>query len=184
MRYAKIRQSDISNGKGVRVSLFTQGCFHRCKGCFNPETWDFHGGKAWTEDTNKKIIELLDKDYISGLSILGGDPLCYYESDIYNKTSRDFLKELLIEVKTKFPNKDIWLWTGYNFEDIFATDIAYDDSFTINTNELLKYIDVLIDGKFIEEKKIINGKYYGSSNQRIIDVQKSLKQKNIVLYEE
>ena len=185
MRYSKIYKCDISNGPGFRISLFTTGCNHRCKGCFNPETWELINGKIWTEETNKKIIDNLKFDYIDGLSILGGDPFFYLEDMPYNEyiniesSTNNYLYSLLKDVKTSFPDKNIWLWTGYVWEDFFK-----DNTFSERVQLLLPFIDVIVDGPFIEEKYDRNMKYAGSTNQRVIDVQKSLKNNEVVLYTE
>ena len=109
MRYSQIRSLDVSDGPGARVAIYVQGCSHHCKGCFNPETWDYNGGKEWTDKTNKKILELMSRPYIKGLSVLGGDPICAYLEDSEN--GKIFL-ELLLEIKERYPEKTKWLWTG------------------------------------------------------------------------
>lgn len=167
MKYAKIRKMDISNGEGVRVSLFVQGCSFHCKNCFNQETWDFNGGKEFTTAEIQKIIELADKDYIAGLSILGGEPL--------HNNNVDEVFHIVATFKEKFPNKDIWLWTGFKFED------AIKDS---KRKLILCNIDVLIDGKFVLEQRDITLKLRGSSNQRVIDCKKSLAENKIILKED
>ena len=166
MKYAKIRKMDISNGEGVRVSLFVQGCSFHCKNCFNQETWDFNGGKEFTTEEIQKIIELANKDYIAGLSVLGGEPL--------HNNNVDEVFHIVATFKEKFPNKDIWLWTGFKFED------AIKDS---KRKLILCNIDVLIDGQFEEDKKDITLKWRGSSNQRVIDCKKSLAENKIILKE-
>lgn len=167
MRYAKIRKMDISNGEGVRVSLFVQGCSFHCKNCFNQETWDFNGGKEFTTAEIQKIIELANKDYIAGLSVLGGEPL--------HNNNVDEVFHIVATFKEKFPNKDIWLWTGFKFED------AIKDS---KRKFILRNVDVLIDGQFEEDKKDLTLKWRGSSNQRVIDCKKSLLENKIILKEE
>ena len=167
MKYAKIRKMDISNGEGVRVSLFVQGCSFHCKNCFNQETWDFNGGKEFTTAEIQKIIELADKDYIAGLSILGGEPL--------HNNNVDEVFHIVATFKEKFPNKDIWLWTGFKFED------AIKDS---KRKFILRNIDVLVDGQFEEDKKDLTLKWRGSSNQRVIDCKKSLAENKIILKED
>ena len=162
MRYNKIRKMDISNGPGVRVSIFLQGCSFNCKNCFNPETHDFNKGEEFTYDTINKLLELSDKEYINGLSILGGEPL--HEFNILGTI------RLAKAFKEKFPNKTIWVWTGFLFENVINKDI-------------FKYIDVLVDGQFEEEHKDIRLKYCGSTNQRVIDIQQSLKKNKVILYE-
>ncbi len=167
MKYAKIRKMDISNGEGVRVSLFVQGCSFHCKNCFNQETWDFNGGKEFTTAEIQKIIELANKDYIAGLSVLGGEPL-------HNNNVNEVF-HIVATFKEKFPNKDIWLWTGFKFED------AIKDS---KRKFILRNIDVLIDGQFEEDKKDLTLKWRGSSNQRVIDCKKSLAENKIILKED
>ena len=163
MRYHKIRKMDISNGPGVRVSIFMQGCEFHCNNCFNPETWDFKDGEEFNEDTINKVLKLSDKDYIVGLSILGGEPM--HPKNIEGTTL------LAKAFKEKYPNKNIWVWSGYLFDK------------DLKDKEVLKYIDVLVDGRFVESLADPTLKWKGSSNQRVIDVQKSLKQNQIVLFE-
>ena len=163
MRYNKIRKMDISNGPGVRVSIFMQGCSFHCKDCFNEETWDFNGGKEYTDETINRVLELCDKEYIVGLSILGGEPVHPKNIEGTTKLAKSF--------KEKFPNKNIWMWTGFLFENI-------------KDNELLNYIDVLIDGQFKTELFDPTLRWRGSSNQRVIDVKKSLKNNKIEILKE
>lgn len=162
MRYAKIYEADISNGDGIRVTLFVQGCDNHCPGCFNPETWDWNGGKEYTSETEEEILRLCDKPYIKGLSILGGEP-------ISEENIRD-VERLCMRFKERFPNKDIWLWTGTKYiaeetsedgESIFSSPDG-----VILTN-VLQYIDHLVDGGFVERLKNIKLKYRGSSNQKV-----------------
>lgn len=154
MNYNKIRKMDISNGPGVRVSIFMQGCEFHCKNCFNPETWDFKKGKEFTDATVDRVLELADKDYIEGLSILGGEPM--HPKNIDNTTL------LAKTFKEKYPEKTIWIWSGFLFENL-------------KDKEVLKYINVLVDGQYKDELHDFRLKYRGSSNQRVIDVPKSLK---------
>ncbi len=160
MRYNQIRKMDISNGPGVRTSIFLQGCHFHCKDCFNSDTWDFNKGKIFSDDIIDKIIEISNHDYINGLSILGGEPL--------NPVNIEGSIKLAASFKEKYPDKNIWLWTGYKYEDI------------LNKN-ILNYIDVLVDGQFISELHSPNLKWKGSSNQRVIDVKKTLKENKIIL---
>lgn len=170
MNYGSIKKCDIANGLGVRVSLFVSGCTHHCQGCFNPETWDFNYGKKYTAETQKEIIEALNQDYISGLTLIGGEP--------FESSNQEILVDLAREVKATFPNKNIWCYTGYNFEnDLLKSSKAYCQF----TNEFLSYIDVLVDDPFDINKKNINLKFRGSENQRIILVQESLKNKKTIL---
>ena len=161
MRYNLIRKMDISNGPGVRVSIFMQGCQFHCKNCFNPETWDFEGGKEFTDDTVNKVLDLCDRDEIKGLSILGGEPMNPLNIEGTTKLAKAF--------KEKYPNKNLWVWSGYNFEK------------DLKDKEVLNYIDVLVDGTYKDELHNPTLKWKGSSNQRVIDVQKSLKNNEIVL---
>jgi len=165
IKYAQIREIDISNGEGIGVSLFTQGCTFHCKNCFNQETWDYHKGKEWSKEIEDIFLKLIDNPYIVRVSFLGGDPL-YYENS-------DEIVNLCNKIKKIYPDKKIWLYSGYKFEDIISD---------IQRKNILKYIDILIDGQFIDKLKDLNLKFKGSSNQRIIDVQKSLKENKIVLY--
>ena len=164
MRYNKIRKMDISNGPGVRVSIFMQGCTFNCKNCFNKETHDFNGGRDFTDETIERVLELCDFDYIVGLSILGGEPLHLLNIEGTTRLVKRF--------KEKYPNKNIWIWSGFLFDK------------DLNDKEILKYIDVLVDGQYKDELYDPNLKYCGSSNQRVIDVKKSLSKNKIVLFEE
>ncbi len=165
MRFSKIKDNDIANGLGITMSFWTQGCPHHCAGCFNKETWDYDAGKEFTEDDFNYIIENIDKNNIKrDLSILGGEPLCPQNVD-----------EVIIlckEFKKHYPDKMIYLWTGYTLEDF--NDVQ---------NEILRYIDVLIDGKFELENRNLSIMLRGSSNQRVIDVRKTLDENKIALYE-
>lgn len=165
MYYSKIKFNDVANGPGLRLSLFTSGCTHHCKGCFQPETWNFKNGEPFTLETQKYIIEKSKNKYIAGLSLLGGDPL----------DNVDGILPLLQEYRKTFAaTKSIWLWTGYLFEEILKDDLK---------SKLLPFIDVIIDGKFEENLKDITLKYKGSTNQRVIDVKKSVETHTVVLYE-
>lgn len=161
MRYNKIRKMDISNGPGIRVSIFMQGCTFKCKNCFNPETWDFDRGEEFNKKTIDKIIELCSNPTIKGLSILGGEPM--HPKNIEGTTL------LAKKFKEKLPKKTIWIWTGFLYEDL-------------KHKEILNYIDVLVDGRFKDEQKNPKLKYCGSENQRVIDIQKTSKNKTITLY--
>lgn len=161
MNYATIKKYDIANGIGVRVSLFVSGCNHRCKGCFNSEAWDFNYGKKFDVNAENEILHALEKPYIKGLSVLGGEPL---QQD-------STLLEFLRKVKSKFPNKSIWLYTGYTYEQI-------------KNKKELDYVDVLVDGKFVEALKDISLQFRGSSNQRIIDVKATKENSKIILCNE
>ncbi len=173
MNYATIKKHDVANGLGVRVSLFVSGCTHHCKGCFNPETWDFNYGSEFTKEVEDEIIKALAPDYISGLSLLGGEPF-----EIANQAA---LAPFITRVKELYPQKDIWCYSGYNFESDMLTGKLGDMSVT---EQMLKNIDVLVDGEFVEALKDISLRFKGSSNQRIIDVKKSLESDSLVLWSE
>ena len=164
MRYNKIRKMDISNGPGIRVSIFMQGCVFNCKNCFNPETHDFNGGKEFNEETINKVLDLASGEHIVGLSILGGEPL--HPKNIEGSTM------LAKAFREKYPNKTIWVWSGFLFDR------------DLKEKEIMNYIDVLIDGQYKYDLYDPRLKWCGSSNQRVIDVQKSLKKGDIVLYED
>ncbi len=158
MRYNLIRKMDISNGPGVRVSIFMQGCSFHCKNCFNPETWDFEGGQEFTEDTINKVLELSDKKEVKGLSILGGEPMHLTNIEGTTKLAKAF--------KEKYPEKNIWAWSGFKYEDI-------------KDNDVFNYIDVLVDGQYKDELHDPTLKWRGSSNQRVIDIKESKKQNKV-----
>ena len=172
MNYADIKKADIANGLGVRVSVFVSGCNHHCKNCFNQEAWDFNYGKEFTEKEIDKVIEELDHPYVAGLSLLGGEPLEY--------TNQKGLLPLVKKVKEKYPEKNIWCYTGFTFDEDVMNGMCKKWS---ETPELLSYLDVVVDGKFEEEKKDVSLRFRGSSNQRIIDVQKTLKENKVVPFE-
>ena len=164
MKYATIKKYDVANGPGVRVSVFVSGCNHHCKGCFNEEAWDFNYGNPFTEETIDEVIDAMAPDYIKGLSLLGGEP--------FEHVNQIGLLDLVRKVKRTYPEQDIWAYSGFLFDsDIVGKQC---DIFP-ETKELLSYIDVLVDGKFDESLKNPNLYFRGSSNQRIIDVQESLK---------
>lgn len=165
MRFSKIKDNDIANGIGITMSLWTQGCPHHCKGCFNVETWDFNGGKEFTNEDLKYILNNIDKNNIKrNLAILGGEPLC--------PQNVEGVIELCEQFKKAYPEKMIYLWTGYEVEKFDYTQM-----------KIFKYVDILIDGKFEEDKKNLSIMLRGSSNQRVIDVNKSLNNNSIVMYE-
>ena len=171
MNYADIKRVDVANGEGVRVSVFVSGCNHHCKGCFNECAWDFNYGNKFTEKQEEEVLQDLDHDYISGLTLLGGEPL--------EPANQEGLLPLVKKAKEKFPDKKIWCYTGFDFEkDVVGKMAKQSDT----TKELLKYIDVVVDGKFEEEKKDLKLKFRGSSNQRILDVKESLKENKPVEY--
>lgn len=169
MNYADIKTIDVQDGTGVRVSIYVSGCHFHCKGCHNQEAWDFNYGKQYTEETEKYILDLLDRDYIAGLSILGGEPL--------EPSNQEVLAGLVEKVKQRFPNKTIWCYTGYDFEKNVMGEMYKKFDYT---PKFLKNIDVIVDGQFEEENKIVDLRFRGSTNQRKIDVQASLKNNNTV----
>ena len=172
MNYGEIKKHDIANGLGVRVSLFVSGCTHHCKGCFNSETWDFNYGKPFTEETEKEIIDALKPGFIKGLTLLGGEP--------FEKANQRILLPFLKKVKETYPDKNIWCYSGYLLDEELLKDSRARCEVT---DEMLSYIDVLVDGEFVEELKDISLKFRGSSNQRVIDLKKSLKENKIILFE-
>lgn len=163
MNYATIKFYDVANGTGVRVSLFVSGCRHHCKGCFNAETWDFRYGEPYTQETEDSIIDGLKPDYITGLSLLGGEP--------FEPENQPALTALLRRVKTQLPEKTVWCYTGYTYD----TDLAEGGSvFTDVTREMLSYIDILVDGEFIEEQRDLTLRFRGSRNQRILTLENGI----------
>lgn len=173
MNYGNIKKYDIANGPGVRVSLFVSGCTHHCPGCFNPETWDFNFGKPFDSDVINEILEALQPPYIYGFTLLGGEPFEY--------KNQIGVLPLLKEIKHRFPNKDIWCYSGYDFEKDILGDMA--KKWT-ETYDMLSCIDVLVDGEFVEAKKDLALRFRGSSNQRIIKVQESLKENKVILWDD
>lgn len=169
MNYAEIKNFDIANGLGIRVSLFVSGCTHHCKNCFNSIAWDFNYGKEFTNEVEDSIIKMLSNPNVSGLTLLGGEPM--------EPVNQQGLIGFLRRVKKEVPNKNIWCYTGYTLENDLLTGRAH----TPITEEILSYIDVLVDGKFVEELKSLMLKFRGSSNQRLIDLPKTLETGEIVL---
>lgn len=179
MNYMMIRTDDMLNGDGLRVVLFCTACNHHCKGCHNPETWDKNNGIPFNNEAKNELFEELNKDYISGITLSGGDPL--HENNVHE------LLELVKEIKQKFPNKTVWIYSGYTWENIFAHSsvgsnevIKTDLELTNYQQELVKLCDVFIDGTYVEQLADVNYPWAGSTNQRVIDVKKSLKSNNIV----
>lgn len=170
MNYAAIKNCDIANGPGVRVSLFVSGCTHRCKGCFNEVAWDFDYGEPFTEETMDTILDMLRPDYIRGLTLLGGEP--------FEPQNQAGVVELLRRVRQELPQKTIWAFSGYLFDrDILSGRLG-------DTREYLSYLDVLVDGPFIEAEKNLSLRFRGSANQRLIDVQKSLTAGKVIAWED
>lgn len=208
MRYAQIRSMDISNGEGVGVSLFVQGCDKKphCKNCFNSDTWDFSGGKEWTEETKDKFMRLINRPYIKRVSILGGEPLAEQNLDgvldliqtirekypIPQNDNRENPYKLRVsendnsdEIRISFPKKTIWLYSGYSYSEIFRGQslcLSQEGLNNFKRREIISNVDVLVDGEYIDEQRDITLKWRGSSNQRVIDIQQSLAQNKLVLY--
>lgn len=198
MRYSSMRNLDISNGEGVGVSLFVQGCPFHCKNCFNSDTWDFNGGKEWTEETKNKFIELINRPYIKRVSFLGGE--CLAEQNL------DEVLKLVKQIRNSYPDKTIWLYTGYhvfiNYPESHrqhkvilstrpnaSTNIIYDDELFFKKkeedrkrSEIISNVDIIVDGEYIDEQKDLTLKWRGSKNQHVIDVKQSLAQNKMVLY--
>ncbi len=173
MNYAEIKWTDIANGEGVRISLFVSGCTHHCKNCFNEIAWDFSYGKPFDGETAEKILRGLGQSFIAGLSLLGGEPL--------EPVNQEGLLPFVREVKRRYPQKNIWCYTGYTFNP--ETGLLNESRANgAHTAELISMFDILVDGPFVEELKKITLKFRGSSNQRVLDVKKSLAEKTPVLY--
>lgn len=170
MNYADIKKYDIANGVGVRVSLFVSGCRHHCKGCFNSEAWDFSYGKPFTDETIEEIMSAVNKDYIRGLSLLGGEPL--------DPDNRSEVLRLLQVFRARFPEKTVWCYSGYFFDTELLPQIDAGDATLL---QLLELVDVLVDGRFVEAQKDLDLRFRGSSNQRILDMPRSLQQRRPVL---
>ena len=173
MFYANIKKYDVANGVGVRVSLFVSGCTHRCKGCFNAEAWDFSYGKPYTEETEEEILDALDKDYIAGLSLLGGEP--------FEPQNQRALLPLLRKFRERYPQKDVWCYSGYTFHtDLQPGGRAHCEA----TDEMLSMLDILVDGEFVEDLKDLKLRFRGSANQRIIDVPRTLREGEVRLWKD
>lgn len=165
MNYHNISYPDMNNGEGLRVVLWLSGCSHKCKGCQNPQTWDCNSGIKFDKLSKKELFEQIEKDYISGITFSGGDPL--------NKNNINEVKLLIEEIILKYPNKNIWLYTGYTYEEIKNDKTLF---------EIIKLCDILVDGKYIEDLRNINLHWVGSSNQRVINIKETLKTGEIELY--
>ena len=173
MNYATIKPRDIANGPGVRVSLFVSGCTHHCKGCFNQEAWDFQFGQPFTQETVDYILKELSPAYVKGITLLGGEP--------FEPQNQPTIVELLRQIKAKFPEKSIWAFSGYIFDrDILPGNLGDPNV----TKEFVSYLDVLVDGPFVESKKNLSLRFRGSENQRLIDIKKTLAAGEIILWED
>ena len=173
MNYATIKKIDVANGVGMRVSLFVSGCTHHCKGCFNPEAWNFNYGEPFTKEVEDEILEALKPSYIQGLSLLGGDP--------FEPANQAALLPFIRRFKAMYPEKNLWCYSGYNFEQDMLTGKLGPEEITM---EMLSYIDILVDGEFVLELKNPKLRFRGSENQRVIKVQESLASDNIVLWDD
>ena len=173
MHYGEIKKCDIANGEGVRVSLFVSGCTHHCSGCFNRETWDFCYGKEFTEETEEELLKALEPGYINGLSLLGGEP--------FEPENQEVLVPFLRKVRERYPDKTVWCYSGYLFDKELLRESRARCGWT---DEMLSMIDILVDGRFVESLKDITLVFRGSSNQRVIDVKKSLERGDMVLWEQ
>lgn len=174
MNWAEIKTNDIANGEGVRTSLFVSGCRHRCKNCFNDIAWDFGYGKLFTEETMEKIFDSIDHPWINGVTLLGGEP--------FEPENQRVLVPFLVMLREKFPDKTVWCYTGFTIEQILGKSEPKSRAVTDVSNEMLSLIDVLVDGPYIESLHDISLKFRGSSNQRVIDMKKSIESNKIVLY--
>ena len=172
MNVANIKKTDIADGIGVRASLFVSGCTHHCKNCFNPETWDFCYGTPYTAETEQELIDALSRPYIRGLTLLGGEP--------FEPQNQRVLVTLLRRVRKELPEKDIWSYSGYTFEELTGDSRAHCEV----TDEMLSMLDVLVDGEYVDEKRNIRLRFRGSENQRLLNVPESLRQRKPVLWNE
>ncbi len=173
MNYATIKNCDIANGPGVRVSLFVSGCTHHCKGCFNEVAWDFDYGQPFTQETVNMILDMLKPAYVKGITLLGGEP--------FEPQNQPALVDLLRQIRARYPEKSIWAFSGYLFDKDILPGRLGDPAVT---REFLSYVDVLVDGRFVEEKKDLTLRFRGSSNQRIIDVPASMAAGDVVLWQD
>ena len=183
MRYSSMRNLDISNGEGVGVSLFVQGCPFHCKNCFNSDTWDFNGGREWTEKIKDKFMKLINRPYIKRISFLGGE--CLAEQNL------DEILSLIKQIRISFPEKTIWLYTGFEWNSLMSKicqptfpdeKFEHDRNIHMKRQKIISNVDVLVDGEYIDEQKDLSLKFRGSKNQRVIDVRQSLVQNKMVLY--
>ena len=178
INYHNITYPDMNNGEGLRVVLWLSGCSHHCKGCQNPQTWDTNSGIPFDENAKEELFGELRKDYISGITFTGGDPL--------HENNLDEVLQLILEIRSKFPSKTIWLYSGYEYKYIFRGDsslISKEGYHNYKRRKIIESVDVLVDGKYIEELRDISLHWRGSSNQRVIDVQKSLKKGEVILWD-
>lgn len=174
MNYGNIKTYDIADGEGVRVTLFVSGCTHHCKGCFQPETWDFGYGKPFTRETEKELLAALSESYIAGLTLLGGEP--------FEPENQRVLVPFLRQVRELFPRKTIWSYTGFLYEELVGINGKKSHARCEVTDEMLSLIDILVDGEFVEEKRNLMLQFRGSENQRVIDLKKTRNTGKVVAY--
>lgn len=174
IRYAQIRSLDLSNGEGVGIALFVQGCHFHCPNCFNPETWDYNGGKEWTEEVKNKFLELANRPYIKRISILGGEPLA--------EENLDDVLDLVNRIRLSSPQKSIWIYSGYTWEDILDEDYNFLEMHDALRQAIIAQCNVFVDGQYKESQRDITIPYRGSKNQRVIDIQKSLQKGGVALW--
>lgn len=173
MNYCEIKNCDIANGPGVRITLFVSGCRNHCPGCFQPQTWDFDFGHPFDSETEERVLRMLEPSYIRGITVLGGEP--------FEPENQPALLALLSTVRKRFPAKDVWIFTGFTWEELHSSECR---AYTAVTEELISAADVIVDGRFVEEKKNIRLRFRGSENQRIIDVRRSVCEGTAVLWED
>lgn len=173
MHYGEIKDCDIANGTGVRISLFVSGCRNHCENCFQPQTWDFEYGRPFTIETEAKILSMLEPSYINGFTVLGGEP--------FEPENQAVIAPLLEKIKKRYPMKTIWAFSGYTYEEMTTAGRHPNCVFT---ERMLKSIDVLVDGRFVEAKKDISLRFRGSSNQRLIDIPKTMSEGRVVLWDD
>jgi len=173
MNYCEIKNCDIANGPGVRITLFVSGCRNHCPGCFQPQTWDFSFGNPFDEAVRERLIRMLEPSYIRGITVLGGEP--------FEPENQNALLGLLSEIRRRLPGKDVWIFTGFTWEELHSPDCR---AFTEFTEELINAADVIVDGRFVEEKKNIRLRFRGSENQRLIDVKRTVSEGRIAVWNE
>ena len=176
MNYGAIKKNDIADGPGVRVTLFVSGCTHHCEGCFQPETWNFEYGTPYTEAVTEEIIEAMKPAYVAGFTLLGGEP--------FEPENQRVLVEVLRKVKEAYPTKNVWCYSGYLYDELSGQTEGTGRARCVVTDEMLSMIDVLVDGEYVEELKDLSIRFRGSSNQRLIDMKKTLAAGAVVLWEE
>lgn len=170
MRFHAIKKDDMLNGSGLRAVVFVSGCDHKCPGCHNPETWDAKSGEEFTEESKTYLYSILDKEYISGVTFSGGDPL--------NKANIKDMKNLILDIRDKFPNKNIWIYTGYYMQELISDPMLKEEL------ELAFMCDVLVDGRFVQSRADVNYQWAGSTNQIVIDINKTIANKRLILWDE